>query len=98
MAAIKNHLMSSVDVDFDTIENLLPSGNRLNTLGEVEDFQETLDDNSERKLVRNKIVKLRFFYLQYIFYLIKCKRLSAPIRNKLELSFVILSVCEIAKI
>ncbi|XP_061180189.1 uncharacterized protein LOC133188704 [Saccostrea echinata] len=51
ISAIKSHLVSSVDVDFDTIESLLPSGSKLNSVREVEDFQETLDDSSKRKLI-----------------------------------------------
>lgn len=36
ITAIQKHLISAVDVDFDTFESLLPSGNRLNTSAEVE--------------------------------------------------------------
>lgn len=39
-----------MDVDLDTIESLLPSGNRLNTSAEVEEFQDSLDDDSKKKL------------------------------------------------
>lgn len=55
ITAIKNHLISAVDVDLDTIESLLPSGNRLNTSAEVEEFQDSLDDDSKKKLVRNQM-------------------------------------------
>lgn len=51
ITAIKNHLISAVDVDLDTIESLLPSGNRLNTSAEVEEFQDSLDDDSKKKLI-----------------------------------------------
>ncbi|XP_062569804.1 uncharacterized protein LOC134231846 [Saccostrea cucullata] len=51
IAAIKTHLISSVDVDIDTIESLLPSGSKLDSVPEVEDFQESLDENSKRKLI-----------------------------------------------
>lgn len=44
-----------MDVDLDTIESLLPSGNRLNTPAEVEEFQDSLDDDSKKKLVRNQM-------------------------------------------
>ncbi|XP_065933110.1 uncharacterized protein [Magallana gigas] len=40
-----------MDVDLDTIESLLPSGNRLNTSAEVEEFQDSLDDDSKKKLI-----------------------------------------------
>ena len=45
--------MSSVDVDVESVDTLLPSGRKLNTSQEIDDFQHSLDENSKRKLVRN---------------------------------------------
>lgn len=42
-----------MDVDLDIIESLLFFGNRLNILVEVEEFQDFLDDDLKKKLVRN---------------------------------------------
>lgn len=55
-----------MDVDFDTIENLLASGNRLNTSAEVEEFQDSLDDDSKKKLVRNQMQFMQNVCLQCI--------------------------------
>lgn len=42
-----------MDVDLDIIESLLFFGNRLNILVEVEEFQDFLDEDLKKKLVRN---------------------------------------------
>ena len=52
---IKSHIIDSVDDDIQSIDNLLPLGRKLDSVREVEDFQESLDENLKRKLVRSRI-------------------------------------------
>nr|XP_022307886.1 uncharacterized protein LOC111113885 [Crassostrea virginica] len=56
--SIKNHITSSVDVDVESVDTLLPSGRKLNTSQEIDDFQHSLDENSKRKLV-NALASLK---------------------------------------
>nr|XP_022337283.1 uncharacterized protein LOC111133306 [Crassostrea virginica] len=48
---IKSHIIDSVDDDIQSIDNLLPLGRKLDSVREVEDFQESLDENLKRKLI-----------------------------------------------
>ena len=52
---IKSHIIDSVDDDIQSIDNLLPLGRKLDSVREVEEFQESLDENLKRKLVRSRI-------------------------------------------
>lgn len=51
VAAIKSHLIVTVDTHYGTVETLLPQGEKLNSSREVEEFQENLDDSSQKKLI-----------------------------------------------
>lgn len=51
VVAIKSHLIATVDTDYGTVETLLPQGEKLNSSREVEEFQENLDDSSQKKLI-----------------------------------------------
>ena len=53
ITANKNHIIITVDVDVETIDNLLPEGKKLDSTQDIEDFQDHLDDNTKRKLVSN---------------------------------------------
>lgn len=41
----------TVDTHYGTVETLLPQGEKLNSSREVEEFQENLDDSSQKKLI-----------------------------------------------
>ena len=45
---IREHLMSSKDVEVDSVDKILPS--KLNSVAEVKIFEESIDENSRRML------------------------------------------------
>ncbi|XP_052712858.1 uncharacterized protein LOC128186918 isoform X1 [Crassostrea angulata] len=55
VAAIKSHLIVTVDTHYGTVETLLPQGEKLNSSREVEEFQENLDDSSQKKLASTRV-------------------------------------------
>lgn len=44
-----------MDTDYGTVETLLPQGEKLNSSREVEEFQENLDDSSQKKLASTRV-------------------------------------------